>query len=152
MLAVVEVDTSPIVDELVSHLDHLGRLRDLEREIDVGHTRYTRLEALSDGILGAILVILLPLRHRTGKIRNLPIGRINDDALSCTDTKRSRVRLDVAVDRVVQNLPDSRKVRLAIGGSRNCRCRCRTAPRWRCCPSSGRGSLPSSGSPCRGLA
>ena len=60
MLTIVHVDAAPVVDAFVCHLNHLGGLRDLEWERDVGDARHAGLEALRDGVFGAIPVVLLP--------------------------------------------------------------------------------------------
>ena len=59
VFAAVDIDAAVIVNELVRDLDHLRSLRDLEWERDVRDPWYAGLEAIRDGVLSSILVVLL---------------------------------------------------------------------------------------------
>src|SRR5262249_45620469 len=98
MLTLVEINAAIVVDKLVRDLNHLGRLRDLERIRDICDSRHSGLEAIRDWVFSAIFVILLPFRERRGQVRNLTVWRIDDRALTRADSVGSGVRLDVAVD------------------------------------------------------
>ena len=101
---------------LVEHRDVGRRLHDLKRVGHVGDARDARLVAFRLGVRGAaVRVVLLFLRQRLGRVRNLVAL---DDSLPGGNAERGGVILDVPGGGV-EHLPDAGEVRLAVGGSRN---------------------------------
>src|SRR5262249_14805913 len=97
----------------------LRALRNLEREWRIRDSRDTRLEAVCNGILRAVLVILLPLRQCRGEIRDLAIRRIYDSSLASMDSPRCGVRFNIPIERKIEDLPDACQIWFPVGHAGN---------------------------------
>src|SRR5688572_5350179 len=136
MRAVVHVDVAMAVNEFVSDLHPVRRLRNLERERNIRDARHPGLPAIRHWILISLLEVLVSLAERRRKIRNLSVRRVNDCALTGAHTVRGGVGLDVAVSGIVQHLPDATEIGLPV----------------RCTRDRRRGRLPASGIWCGSLS
>src|SRR4030095_9484648 len=86
-------------------------LKNLQWSRKIGCTGNTGLVALQRRIGGRpISIVGLPLRKRVRLVRNLPVGRIDDDAPGGSDFLLRRMTFDIRVSRVA-HLPDAAKTR-----------------------------------------
>src|SRR5256885_2004007 len=96
MLASVQINGAVVVDVLGRDDREFRRLKNLDRERQVGEARYPWHEAFRDWIgSSAVLKILFLFLERGGQVRDFAIRRIDDHSRSGRNSGGSRVRLQI---------------------------------------------------------